>query len=68
MQINVKITISDDTTEEQLLNAGLDREYLHDIYHRAFSEVLEAATAPCCQTSLDITVEDNTKEPERSST
>lgn len=57
MKAHINIEIWDDTTKEQLNDAGLTRDFLENIYKNAFDNILKQAVVEGCEYSIDVEVE-----------
>lgn len=62
MKVIVTIEISDSTTEEKLLKAGLNRNEVAYLYQKAFSDIVQMVMKPGCEATINCVVTDNTKE------
>lgn len=65
MQVNIKITISEQTPEEVLTARGGSREQIRDLYLGAFAQILEKTCTPGVTYDLRVDVTDNTKEAKK---
>lgn len=62
MKINVSITLTDQSSEEEMVARGVTRETLLAIYTQGFQNLLENLRTQEVKIDLHVAVEDNTKE------
>lgn len=62
MKINVSITLTDQSSEEEMVARGVTRETLLGIYTRGFQNLLENIRTKGVETDLHVAIVDNTKE------
>ena len=61
MQVKVNITLTDETSEEELVASGVTSAQLRDIYHEAFWNILQGVIHKALKADLHVVVTDNTK-------
>ena len=57
MKAHINIELWDDTTEEQLNDAGLTLNFLKNGYKNAFDNILKQAVAEGCEYSIEVEIE-----------
>lgn len=62
MKVQAYITLSDQTSEEQLAAAGISSGKLLEVYTEAFTNLLQGIAHPDVKVELHVVVTDNTKE------
>lgn len=62
MQVKVNITLTDDTSEEELVARGMTSAQLRDIYTEVFWNMFQRFGHKAVKADLHVVVTDNTKE------
>ena len=62
MKVQVNITLTDPSNEEQLVEAGLSSKKLLESYTEAFANILQGIAHWGVKVDLHVVVTDNTKE------
>lgn len=62
MKINVNITLTDRSSEEEMVARGVTREKILALYTRGFQNLLENIRTKGVETDLHVVIVDNTKE------
>lgn len=62
MKIKINITLTDQTSEEEIIARGRTRAEMTELYTDAFRGLLQAVAAEGVETDIRVEVTDNTKE------